>query len=609
MSIVFLAREIAGVGQRVHSVGAIRLVNFSFKIGRNYDELARSLISYKDCATAEYNITFDQRAAGSSSANYKEKFDIVWSGFTHAYGNVDKYWSGTGYWLDESRAVGAARLRNGGLEFLRKYQSDMASGTTINCVRINEMLNDIYLQKEAISEFAQGYYELDQRTAREQQMGVKNQYNIILLLAVSFIATLLLTAALAYKAVREASLSNQKSQVAGRQAIVALSQLRESASANAAQNKYFAAASHDLRQPLHALGLYLGSLNKHVDTAEALHILHCANLSTESLSGLLDSLLDIAKLDAGVVSSNKSEVGLSALLVRIHSRFLPEAQEKNLELRFKSVNSWVYTDEVLLDRIIQNLLSNALSYTDEGHIEIASAIENDHVVITISDTGSGIPELQQEAVYTEFYQLHNKRRDRGKGLGLGLSIVRKLSDILEIDVEMQSIEGKGTTFILRLPVIEKPNSSGTAPTQEVVPVSVGQSAPTEADLRGVKILLIEDEEDIRDSTMLVLKARGSTVRAAENIKTALQICTSEHYLPDVILADYRLGNQETGLQAIERLRNALGATMPAIIITGDMSVEFQPHTELTHLEVLYKPVGTKTLVSHIAKMVSKKLQS
>ncbi len=593
VSIAFLAKEITSAGQRIHSVGSIRLVNFSFMVGRNFDELARALSGYRDC-----RLSPDQLPSGASNAEYIEKFDIVWSAYKSAYRNIYKHWSSTGYWLDEGRATSAARLRDSGLAFVDKYQADMSPDSSIGCDRINKMLNDIFSQKEGISEFAQSYFDLDNRAAAEQQAGIKKLYHSILFLAVSFLATLMLAAALVYKAMRETGESYRQSQVAGQKAMVALRELRESVNTSVAQQNFFAAASHDLRQPLHALGLYLGSLRRHVSTADARHILNCATLSTESLSGLLDSLLDISKLDAGVIESNNEEFDIHTLLTRIHRRFLPEAKEKSLELICESDDSRVFTDEQLLDRILQNLISNALTYTNSGRITIASTRVKDHVVVTVTDTGSGIPELKQEAVFTEFYQLRNKERDRGKGLGLGLSIVRRLSDLLEVELEMESEEGKGTRFSIRLPAVKNFQTASLNKREPETKIAL------ESSLTGVKILVVDDEEDIRDSTVIVLQGWNCTVRAAEDIDSALQIVSTEGYSPDLILADYRLREQKTGVQAVEALRHVIGSKVPAIIVTGDTSVDFLTRASLTNLDVLYKPVETKDLLMRIVRMVT-----
>jgi len=443
-SIVFLAKEIRSAEQRVHSEGAVRLFNFAFKMGRNFDELAHSLTMYRDCRS------FPPQPPRESSRAYVEKFDVLWSGFKNAYRNISRYWSTTGYWLDQDRADIAADIRDRGLAFLDKYKSDMQPEDSIACERIDEMLFDIYQEKDAISGFAHSYVALDSEATAEQRRGIAYLNNFILFLSASLLITMLLTAALVFKAITAAQKSYRRSEVAAAQAKVALAELRKSDDKNIAQKYFFASASHDLRQPLHALGLYLGALEKYVDSEQAEHILSRAALSTELLSAQLDSILDLSRLDTGIIKPDNSEFRLKDLLSRLHDRFQPEVVEKGLSLVCSADDSIVNTDNQLLDRILQNLLSNALAYTESGRIEISGLTVDAEVLITIRDTGKGIPELEQEVVFNEFYHLGVSQN---RGLGLGLSIVRRLSELLKLKLEMSSQEGVGTTFTLKLPVV------------------------------------------------------------------------------------------------------------------------------------------------------------
>jgi len=585
-SIVFLAKEISGAGQRVHTVGAVRLANFSFKIGRNFDELAASLTQYRDCR-------YPEREPNTSNSTYIEKFDITWSAFKSAYRNIYRYLPRTGSKVDELRAVNAAVMRDSGLGFLDKYQTDMSPEVSISCSRIGEMLSDIYTQKSQISEFAQGYFELDSKAADEQQSTIRGIYKIILFLSASFLVATFLTIALIAKTLREATESSQKSQIAREQAMVALTELRQSVDKSAAQKNFFAAASHDLRQPLHALGLYVGSLEKHVHSDQAKHILNCANLSTESLSTLLDSLLDISKLDAGIIELNYEEFAVEDLLSRLHSRFLPDAVEKGLELRCTTDDSRVHSDEQLLDRMLQNLLSNSISYTEKGIVEIACRTVAAEVTISVSDTGRGIPKQKQEAVFNEFFQLDAVSTDRGKGLGLGLSIVKRFSELLDLSLDMKSSDGEGTTFTIRLPAITQhdqiePQTSDGSKTADLPP--------------GLKVMLVDDDESVLDSTAIALQSRNCMVRVAEDGEGALRLCAAEAFVPDIIISDYRLRREKNGVQAIEGLRASLGKKIPAILLTGDTAVNFAADTG-TGFEVVYKPVDVRGLVSRIAKLV------
>ena len=502
-SIVLLAKDITDTGQRIHNISLLRIGNFSFQNNRNFDELERALFAYRDCSASP------APAPRVSNREYVERFDVVWSGFKNAYrfGAVQK--SAAESPLGDDRLAKVEKLRQSGVAFLDKYESDMAASGSISCGRINEMLTDILAQKEEINEFAQQNYEMDIRATVEQQRDLTLIYRNILFLAFSFLATLLLAAALVYKALKAANDSSRRSDISSQQAMEALAQLRESRDKNVQQKHFFATASHDLRQPLHALGLYIGSLGKHVDSPEAKHILRCANLSTESLSGLLDSLMDLSKLDVGIIRPDNSEFEGASLVRRIHHRFLPEATEKGIQIKCSADNSLVFSDEQLLDRILQNLLSNSLAYTKEGFINIACRTINDKVEISVSDTGIGIPELKQESVFNEFYQL-GVQREKGKGLGLGLSIVRRLSKLIDAELDMQSQEGVGTTFTISLPSVNT----------EPVTASTVCNVVRDFDLAGLKILLVDDDEKVLESTAVLLNSEGCVLEAAGSFQTA-----------------------------------------------------------------------------------------
>ena len=221
---------------------------------------------------------------------------------------------------------------------------------------------------------------------------------------------------------------------------------------------------------------------------------------------------------------------------RIHHRFLPEATEKGIQIKCSADNSLVFSDEQLLDRILQNLLSNSLAYTKEGFINIACRTINDKVEISVSDTGIGIPELKQESVFNEFYQL-GVQREKGKGLGLGLSIVRRLSKLIDAELNMQSQEGVGTTFTISLPSVNT----------EPATVSTACNVVPNFDLAGLKILLVDDDEKVLESTAVLLSSEGCVLEAAGSFQTARLVVHDKQFFPEMIITDFRLQGTETCL--------------------------------------------------------------
>jgi len=362
-----------------------------------------------------------------------------------------------------------------------------------------------------------------------------------------------------------------------------------------AQNRFMAAASHDLRQPLHALGLYLSSLERYIPSEEGKNILANTHRSTEALKQLLNSMLDLSKLDAGVVDIDLVNLDLDALFDHLLQSFLPEAKQRQLAFDVEFSGLSVNSDRLLLERILGNLVANALSYTEVGRVTLRAFALESQVCISISDTGSGIPVHEQEAVFNEFYQLQNPERDRNKGLGLGLSIVKRLTRLLKLDLKIISDEGKGTTFQLMLP-----EASETEKNLQVTGKSA-MSAPD--DLTGLSILIIDDELDVREGMRTWLIQKGCEVMLADSTDQALELIVAISWTPDLIMADYRLRNDETGDSAIVKVREEVNLDIPAMIITGDTSPARLREATASGFHLLHKPVVVEDLLSTISELV------
>jgi signal transduction histidine kinase/CheY-like chemotaxis protein len=342
-----------------------------------------------------------------------------------------------------------------------------------------------------------------------------------------------------------------------------------------AKSKFLAAASHDLRQPLHALGLFHDALEPHVDGGGG-EIMDRMQQSISALGGLFDSLLDISRLDAGVFEVNRRHIRLRPLLRRLCDEHRPRAEEKGLALDYKGDEFVIYSDPVILERILRNLLSNAIRYTDAGSVTLECRPNNDGVRVSVADTGKGIDDGERESIFSEYHQLHNPGRDRTKGLGLGLSIVKRLCKLLGPEIQLESEVGKGSTFYLDLPM-------GDAN-------AIESGKPTGAwDLRGAIVLVIDDEADILHSTGRVVERWGCKAVLAESAAEALDL-VNESTIPSAIVADYRLSDDETGIQAIEKVRDRLGQHIPAMLISGDTAPERLQEVKTSGLRLLHKPV-------------------
>ena len=353
--------------------------------------------------------------------------------------------------------------------------------------------------------------------------------------------------------------------------------------ANRAKSRFLAAASHDLRQPLHAMGLFADSLHQKLDAGEPRKILNMLRGSLEALRTLFDSLLDISRLDAGVIEPRPRKINVKTLLGPLLDEYQAQAQKKGLKFSFRLQDAWVISDPQLLEDMIRNLVWNAIKYTDTGGILIGLRTRNQQFRFEVWDTGSGIPESEQRKIFEEFHQIGNRDQDRSQGIGLGLSIVQRLSQLLGHPVDVHSRDAKGSVFTILMDSVSPP-----APTP-----SPRLRSAQDQDLRGVHILVVDDDADIRAALGFILKGWGCEVRSAEALDEA--IAALDEFSPDLIIADYRLPGSATGDQVVQHIREEMGVDTPALIVTGTAGTDFGTERDRRHLDVLFKPVNPEEL--------------
>lgn len=358
----------------------------------------------------------------------------------------------------------------------------------------------------------------------------------------------------------------------------------EAVQANISKSKFLAAASHDLRQPLHALGLFVDALESRIQYPEVRDIVENIRISTDALSDLLNSLLDISKLDAGVLEAKFIDFPLQPILKRIQTDFAEHANNKALQLTIVNCNFIVHSDPSMLERILLNLVSNAIRYTPHGSVRLECHKKNENIDIEIHDTGIGIAKDAIDKIFEEFYQIENPERDRRKGLGLGLAIVKRLADLLNCPLTVSSIPDKGSVFRISIPFV--------ASSQPLInsPQTFTQ------DLHGTRVLVIDDEAMIRLGMRNTLEAWGCKIQAAESIEQALE-CLDDNCPFDIILTDYRLRENQTGIEAIHRIHASCGKNIPAIILTGDTAPERLREAKDSGFKLLHKPVSSAKLRS------------
>jgi signal transduction histidine kinase len=374
---------------------------------------------------------------------------------------------------------------------------------------------------------------------------------------------------------------------------------QELEAANQTKSRFLAAASHDLRQPMHALGLFVAQLKERIHDAETLHIASQVESSVTALQELLDAILDISRLDAGVVSPNLSPFSVSTLFERLESGFATEARRKGLKFRVVPSRLTVHSDMMLLERILLNLVANAIRYTHRGGVLIGCRRRGSIVRIEVWDTGVGIAPEHQQMIFQEFYQIGNPERDRAQGLGLGLAIVKRLTRLLGYRVKVASQPGKGSVFSVEVPKGEPQPASVTTLTAHVA----GDQ------LREAQVLVVDDDALVQEAMRSLLVQWGCQVAAATTGDEAMAVLAQRGRPPDAILCDYRLPNAETGIKVIRRLRAAAESEIPAALISGDTAPERLHEAKSNGLPLLHKPVQPAKLRALIEHLVSTPPQS
>ena len=364
---------------------------------------------------------------------------------------------------------------------------------------------------------------------------------------------------------------------------------REAEVANRAKTKFFAAASHDLRQPLHAMGLFAEALRQRSQhDVEAARLVNSINDSVDALEGLFTELLDITRIESGGVEVKPVDFALGDLFRRLRLHFEPAAFDKGLALRFRGGELRAHADPLLVERILRNLLANAIRYSSDGGVLVAGRRRGGRLLLQVWDTGPGIAADEQRLIFEEFYQVAGAAApagDQRKGLGLGLAIVQRLAALLGEPVQLRSVPGRGSVFSFGLP-------GAKAPERRVAAREPGRLAPG-LTLAGKAILVVEDDAATRAGLEVLLQGWGARVESLESFAAALQVAEAPDARaapPDLLVVDYRLEGGRTGVEAIAALRAAYGARLPAIIVTGSTMTDLDAEAERDGFHVMVKPV-------------------
>lgn len=363
--------------------------------------------------------------------------------------------------------------------------------------------------------------------------------------------------------------------------------------ANVAKSKFLAAASHDLRQPLHALSLFSAALSERIRYPEVRRIVDNIIASVAALESLFNSLLDISKLDAGALQPQWADLPLQRILDRLDNDYRPQADAKGIVLQVgAAADVFVHTDAALLERMLRNLVANAIRYTEHGAIEVTAETDQQWVHVAVRDTGIGIARQDLEQIFAEYVQLQNPERDRSKGLGLGLAIVRRLADMLDHPVSVQSELGVGSRFCVRLPRAQAPVvEEETVPAASMLPLS------------GLTVLVVDDDAANREALEALLGGWGCCVLSADALGSAERAFRSAAVV-HCLIADYRLREGRTGVEVIEALEQVHGRSIPALVLTGDTGLAQQGQIGARGYRLMQKPASPARLrafLGHVAR--------
>lgn len=365
--------------------------------------------------------------------------------------------------------------------------------------------------------------------------------------------------------------------------------------ATQAKSRFLAAASHDLRQPSHALGMFVARLGQLPMEPQMRQLVDKLDIAVQSMQDLLDGLLDLSRLDSGSMQIRMAPVDLNEMLASVQRALQGMAEAKGLRLRVRPTRLWCVSDATLLNRMLMNLVNNAIRYTEHGSVLVACrpSAQGRGVRLEVWDSGIGIAPEHHADIFKEFYQLNRRSGDRSLGMGLGLNIVQRSADLLGHQVALRSEPGRGTRFCIAL--------QAATPAQIAEQLPADAALPAPGDITGLRVLLIDDNASVQEAVKELLISWGCSVQVANSLAQAQALVRTQG-APDVVLSDYHLGAAENGIDCIQALRAQAGTPLPACIMSGDTHDDFLQAVKAAHLPLLHKPVRPAKLRSLLRRV-------
>ncbi len=360
---------------------------------------------------------------------------------------------------------------------------------------------------------------------------------------------------------------------------------------NKNKSRFLASASHDLRQPMQALHMFVDALS-HEDLSDSqAKLVSKISSSADALRDLLDNLLDISKLDSGKIDNHPIDFHIGELIKQIAEEYTDIATQKDIKLKYIDINKIVHADPIHVERIIRNLLNNAIKYTNSGKVLIGGRVRNRLYTISIVDTGIGIATNKLREIFNEFFQINNPSRDKSKGVGLGLSIVKRLTTLIGSNIDVNSVESRGSNFSFSVPLSKK------APKIKSIKYKTPRKIKNEYSY--LNIFIIDDDREIRRGLKAALSSTFDNIYTCSNGPEALRSITLKNKIPDIIISDYRLEDGEIGTDVIDAIRGKADQFIPAIILTADKTPHIAASAQTKRYSVVSKPTTATTLKKKI----------
>lgn len=584
---LFILKGIDSVRTRSASIGPGGF-NSIIQINHGINDYAFTLEQYR------FNIA-NQEKKQFWAEEYKSEFEILW-------GNLDHF-------TLRSPQIGSTEnlllnFKHDAQQFLEKTEDSMSTEHTMDVDQVTIVLDDLTVLRDQIHKLGQEYF-YNYLTYRDTlTQNLSNLNKLLLFFSAVLVTTACLLVAFLIRSNRKKNLLIHEADVARSALRSTVEELRSGRLEQRAKDSFIAAASHDLRQPLHALGLYLGSLEAHVVDDKGRSALKEAIECSTNLGSLFNSLLDLSRLDAGIVQVEHEHFRLQNLVTMLQNEYQAKTSQSPIDIQMQVQDVVIKSDPILLSRIIRNLIENALTHSRADTITVKSTTvksttKNDLVQLIVHDDGVGISQAEQQNVFNEYYQVNNRSNGASKGLGLGLSIVKRLADLLDMHIALHSEVGVSTTFTMNISAGDEDQITGS------------QSAPRHTPKLSQNVVgtiaVIDDDEKICAAMDSMLQSIGLSAITATSADAIIDKLIESDTTPSMVVADYRLQKGKTGDQAIVQLRRALNLDIPGLLITGDTTPHHVAAAAQSGFELLHKPVQPAELSEKIRNTLAAQL--